>query len=119
MPVDKFANMEEKLWILEDLNMMYIRQIALSLQVKVYFNFQLTITCILTLCTRFCCSYLLFSLVFLQNLKVVGCVSERSLCNHVSDCFTFFLLIDWQSTLNTSRLSTIIFFFRPVSPPKV
>ncbi|KAG7489439.1 rhotekin isoform X2 [Solea senegalensis] len=32
MPVDKFANMEEKLWILEDLNMMYIRQIALSLQ---------------------------------------------------------------------------------------
>lgn len=26
--------MEEKLWILEDLNMMYIRQIALSLQVK-------------------------------------------------------------------------------------
>lgn len=35
MPVDKFTNMEEKLWILEDLNMMYIRQIALSLQVKV------------------------------------------------------------------------------------
>lgn len=34
MPVDKYANMEEKLWILEDLNMMYIRQIALSLQVK-------------------------------------------------------------------------------------
>lgn len=34
MPVDKFTNMEEKLWILEDLNMMYIRQIALSLQVK-------------------------------------------------------------------------------------
>lgn len=33
MPVDKLANMEEKLWILEDLNMMYIRQIALSLQV--------------------------------------------------------------------------------------
>lgn len=32
MPVDKLANMEEKLWILEDLNMMYIRQIALSLQ---------------------------------------------------------------------------------------
>lgn len=44
MPVDKFANMEEKLWILEDLNMMYIRQIALSLQVKVYFSFQLTVT---------------------------------------------------------------------------
>lgn len=34
MPMDKFANMDEKLWILEDLNMMYIRQIALSLQVK-------------------------------------------------------------------------------------
>lgn len=34
MPTDKYANMEEKLWILEDLNMMYIRQIALSLQVK-------------------------------------------------------------------------------------
>lgn len=34
MPLDKFADMEEKLWILEDLNMMYIRQIALSLQVK-------------------------------------------------------------------------------------
>lgn len=33
MPVDKLANMDEKLWILEDLNMMYIRQIALSLQV--------------------------------------------------------------------------------------
>lgn len=32
--MDKFANMDEKLWILEDLNMMYIRQIALSLQVK-------------------------------------------------------------------------------------
>ncbi|KAM7391826.1 hypothetical protein PAMP_022483 [Pampus punctatissimus] len=32
MPVDKFAIMEDKLWILEDLNMMYIRQIALSLQ---------------------------------------------------------------------------------------
>ena len=35
MPIEKYANMEEKLWILEDLNMMYIRQIALSLQVKV------------------------------------------------------------------------------------
>lgn len=34
MPMEKFANMDEKLWILEDLNMMYIRQIALSLQVK-------------------------------------------------------------------------------------
>lgn len=34
MPTDnKYANMEEKLRILEDLNMMYIRQIALSLQV--------------------------------------------------------------------------------------
>ncbi|MED6279007.1 hypothetical protein CHARACLAT_030076 [Characodon lateralis] len=32
MPTDKYADMEEKLWILEDLNMMYIRQIALSLQ---------------------------------------------------------------------------------------
>uniref|UniRef100_A0A8C6UYW3 Rhotekin n=1 Tax=Neogobius melanostomus TaxID=47308 RepID=A0A8C6UYW3_9GOBI len=32
MPLDKFADMEGKLWILEDLNMMYIRQIALSLQ---------------------------------------------------------------------------------------
>lgn len=32
--MDKFANMDEKLWILEDLNMMYIRQIALSLKVK-------------------------------------------------------------------------------------
>ncbi|KAM6965110.1 rhotekin [Aplochiton taeniatus] len=32
MPMDSLANMEEKLWILEDLNMMYIRQIALSLQ---------------------------------------------------------------------------------------
>uniref|UniRef100_A0A3P9KEX7 Rhotekin n=1 Tax=Oryzias latipes TaxID=8090 RepID=A0A3P9KEX7_ORYLA len=32
MPSDKYSNMEEKLWILEDLNMMYIRQIALSLQ---------------------------------------------------------------------------------------
>lgn len=33
MPMDnKYANMEEKLRILEDLNMMYIRQIALSLQ---------------------------------------------------------------------------------------
>lgn len=32
--MDKLANMDERLWILEDLNMMYIRQIALSLQVK-------------------------------------------------------------------------------------
>ncbi|XP_057689056.1 rhotekin isoform X2 [Corythoichthys intestinalis] len=32
MPADNLTNMEEKLWILEDLNMMYIRQIALSLQ---------------------------------------------------------------------------------------
>lgn len=32
MPLNRFADMEEKLWILEDLNMMYIRQIALSLQ---------------------------------------------------------------------------------------
>ncbi|XP_011614344.2 rhotekin isoform X2 [Takifugu rubripes] len=32
MPMDKLANMDERLWILEDLNMMYIRQIALSLQ---------------------------------------------------------------------------------------
>lgn len=39
MPFDTFTNMEEKLWILEDLNMMYIRQIALSLQVKVHFQF--------------------------------------------------------------------------------
>lgn len=44
MPVDKFAIMEDKLWILEDLNMMYIRQIALSLQVNVSFRFLLTIT---------------------------------------------------------------------------
>ncbi|XP_066509577.1 rhotekin-like isoform X2 [Hoplias malabaricus] len=32
MPIDRLADMEDKLWILEDLNMMYIRQIALSLQ---------------------------------------------------------------------------------------
>ncbi|KAJ8391680.1 hypothetical protein AAFF_G00086300 [Aldrovandia affinis] len=32
MPVDRSAEMEEKLRILEDLNMIYIRQIALSLQ---------------------------------------------------------------------------------------
>ncbi|XP_061117517.1 rhotekin isoform X3 [Conger conger] len=32
MPMDRSAEMEDKLWILEDLNMMYIRQIALSLQ---------------------------------------------------------------------------------------
>ncbi|XP_058883367.1 rhotekin-like isoform X2 [Acipenser ruthenus] len=32
MPIEKFADMEEKLRILEDLNMIYIRQIALSLQ---------------------------------------------------------------------------------------
>lgn len=34
MPMDKLANMDGRLWILEDLNMMYIRQIALSLQVQ-------------------------------------------------------------------------------------
>lgn len=34
MPGDKLASMDERLWILEDLNMMYIRQIALSLQVR-------------------------------------------------------------------------------------
>ncbi|XP_076853757.1 rhotekin isoform X2 [Brachyhypopomus gauderio] len=32
MPIDRFIDMEEKLRILEDLNMIYIRQIALSLQ---------------------------------------------------------------------------------------
>uniref|UniRef100_A0A8C7NQU0 REM-1 domain-containing protein n=1 Tax=Oncorhynchus mykiss TaxID=8022 RepID=A0A8C7NQU0_ONCMY len=32
MPMDRYADMEDKLRILEDLNMMYIRQIALSLQ---------------------------------------------------------------------------------------
>ncbi|KAK1893177.1 Rhotekin [Dissostichus eleginoides] len=42
MPVDKFANMEEKLWILEDLNMMYIRQIALSLQFEYKLLLQVT-----------------------------------------------------------------------------
>lgn len=31
--MDRYTDMEEKLRILEDLNMMYIRQIALSLQV--------------------------------------------------------------------------------------
>lgn len=31
--MDRYADMEDKLRILEDLNMMYIRQIALSLQV--------------------------------------------------------------------------------------
>lgn len=34
MPIDRLADMEEKLRILEDLNMIYIRQIALSLKVK-------------------------------------------------------------------------------------
>ncbi len=37
MPIDRLADMEEKLRILEDLNMIYIRQIALSLKVKVFF----------------------------------------------------------------------------------
>ncbi|KAL1274821.1 hypothetical protein QQF64_027635, partial [Cirrhinus molitorella] len=32
MPIDRLADMEEKLRILEDLNMIYIRQIALSLK---------------------------------------------------------------------------------------
>lgn len=41
MPIDKLVDMEEKLRILEDLNMMYIRQIALSLQVKIRFLFRL------------------------------------------------------------------------------
>lgn len=36
MPIDRLADMEEKLRILEDLNMIYIRQIALSLKVKVF-----------------------------------------------------------------------------------
>lgn len=34
MPIDRLADMEEKLRILEDLNMIYIRQIALSLKVN-------------------------------------------------------------------------------------
>lgn len=36
MPINRLADMEEKLRILEDLNMIYIRQIALSLKVKVF-----------------------------------------------------------------------------------
>lgn len=41
MPIEKL-DMEEKLRILEDLNMLYIRQIALSLQVKARFRYSLT-----------------------------------------------------------------------------
>ena len=55
MPVDKFTNMEEKLWILEDLNMMYIRQIALSLQVKSWLPVDHHLSRIP--CTRVCCSF--------------------------------------------------------------
>lgn len=51
MPVDKLANMEEKLWILEDLNMMYIRQIALSLQVTLFISrFVSSVCCASTSC---------------------------------------------------------------------
>ncbi|KAE8628524.1 hypothetical protein XENTR_v10000061 [Xenopus tropicalis] len=32
VPPEYWEDMEDKLWILEDLNMLYIRQIALSLQ---------------------------------------------------------------------------------------
>lgn len=80
MPVDKFANMEEKLWILEDLNMMYIRQIALSLQVKVDFHLQLLL------------SFLLSSALICA--AVTSCVTGRQ-CVHVydwavSDCLLLF-----------------------------
>lgn len=90
MPVDKFANMEEKLWILEDLNMMYIRQIALSLQVKVDFNFQLTITCV-WLPARV---YLLCCRQFLHNLKALGCVSVCVIMYQTVLLFFFSRLID-------------------------
>lgn len=52
--MDKLANMDERLWILEDLNMMYIRQIALSLQVQLP------------------AQSLLLSRVSARNLRVVG-----------------------------------------------
>lgn len=86
MPVDTFANMEEKLWILEDLNMMYIRQIALSLQVKVYFKMMLTITCL----SFFLLFFALTSPVFTQS-------HSCGECGHVSPLLTSFFLIDCLS----------------------
>lgn len=56
MPVDKLANMEEKLWILEDLNMMYIRQIALSLQVTLLSS--LALVGVFCFCFCFCNIYI-------------------------------------------------------------
>ena len=53
MPIDRFANMEEKLWILEDLNMMYIRQIALSLQVIGRVTFTVCVLLFLTVSVLF------------------------------------------------------------------
>ena len=76
MPVDKFANMEEKLWILEDLNMMYIRQIALSLQVKACFNSPLVSASLNAFLLLFSGCFYGFS----HNLKAVGCVSGRNAC---------------------------------------
>lgn len=43
----------------------------------------------LTLCTRFWRSYLRCYDQFLHNLKVVGCVSGRTACDHVSNYSTF------------------------------
>lgn len=68
MPTDKLANMDERLWILEDLNMMYIRQIALSLQVKLPASR-----------ARDSAHTLLLSLVSARNLRIVGYSSRSSL----------------------------------------
>lgn len=78
MPVDKHANMEEKLWILEDLNMMYIRQIALSLQVKeqIYFCYgqsPLSDFCKLVLCLLLALLCLVYSISKLGMLAKVFC----------------------------------------------
>lgn len=104
MPVDKFANMEEKLWILEDLNMMYIRQIALSLQVKVCLLLQLTITCFLLLLLLFYA--VVASLDTMSKLR--GVSGEKCVCDHVSDSFTFLLLIIWPSNLNNKANNKVI-----------
>lgn len=84
MPVDKFANMEEKLWILEDLNMMYIRQIALSLQVKMYLTLHYSSLALFALTVLCCC---VFVTIFVQIVK------KRSLSVREPNSVTFFFLI--------------------------
>ena len=77
MPIDRFANMEEKLWILEDLNMMYIRQIALSLQVIGLVTFTVCSVVVPDSSLHVCC---VVSYNSVKSKKILG----SAMCNFVA-----------------------------------